>query len=432
MDIRIVSDEPITNNGQDQFQFGSYAKSISRAVLSSSGAYTLGVMGGWGTGKTSLMNLIRQNLHESNVRHVVTIWFDAWRYAEQSSVVIPLLWAIEAGLNEQASIREKSVTALKAAAKAIGKAGLMLASGFTANLSFVSQSGQVVLTPEVGFDASKAIEESHRLSHDPQLLKEGLAEYSHALQGFQESIECLENEGWCVVVFVDDLDRLSPEKALSVLESIKLGLAYNGIVFVLGMDSVTIEKAVRQRYGIESAITGAAYIKKIIQAPLPVPLPNDVSLFVNTLTTDPAIRDAVRQTDLKNPREIKRLVNQIHMWNASGNVPFTTLSSTIWKMDFAIWRILENDPRTSEWAQRVKWLDANTSLSRTSLDSLLRNIRKEESIAEYLVDFIHSANNSTWLRRLLPDAVSEICDWPTSYLNSTFRLLANDLLRYCV
>jgi len=69
-----------------------------------------------------------------------------------------------------------------------------------------------------------------------------------------------------LVVFVDDLDRCLPEKAIQVLEALKLFLDVKGCIFVLGLDPEAIESAVRTRY--QEEIKPREYLEKIIQVPL--------------------------------------------------------------------------------------------------------------------------------------------------------------------
>jgi predicted KAP-like P-loop ATPase len=69
------------------------------------------------------------------------------------------------------------------------------------------------------------------------------------------------------VVFVDDLDRCTPEKALEVLESIKAFFDIKGIVYVIGMDSASIDHIINQKYGKNSKIKGIDYLDKIVRLP---------------------------------------------------------------------------------------------------------------------------------------------------------------------
>ena len=73
-----------------------------------------------------------------------------------------------------------------------------------------------------------------------------------------------------IVVFVDDLDRCSPKKALEVLESIKVFLDIEGFIYVLGISHKTIDRLITKAYK-ETGIIGSEYIKKIIQIPIKLP-----------------------------------------------------------------------------------------------------------------------------------------------------------------
>jgi GH25 family lysozyme M1 (1,4-beta-N-acetylmuramidase) len=93
------------------------------------------------------------------------------------------------------------------------------------------------------------------------------------------------------VIFVDDLDRCKPEKAVEVLEAIMLLLTdVDGdpyIVF-LGIDARVLVKAVEERYGkvlVDAGITGYEFLDKIVQIPFRIPHANeeDMKKYVRAL-----------------------------------------------------------------------------------------------------------------------------------------------------
>lgn len=92
-----------------------------------------------------------------------------------------------------------------------------------------------------------------------------------------------------LLFLIDDLDRCLPEKAVEVLESIKLFLEVPGCAFVLGVDDEVIERGILHRYrdyvptgdtaesarsegtGRGAPISGAEYLEKIVHLPVRVP-----------------------------------------------------------------------------------------------------------------------------------------------------------------
>ncbi len=94
-----------------------------------------------------------------------------------------------------------------------------------------------------------------------------------------------------LVIFIDDLDRCPPNKAVEVLEAIMLLLAdEDGMPFVvvLGIDARIVVKAVEERYGkvlTEAGISGYEYLDKIVQIPFRIPAADSAALvkFVESL-----------------------------------------------------------------------------------------------------------------------------------------------------
>jgi formylglycine-generating enzyme required for sulfatase activity len=115
-----------------------------------------------------------------------------------------------------------------------------------------------------------------------------------------------------LVVFVDDLDRCLPDKAVEVLEAIKLFLDVSGCIFVLGLDSEAVEQAVRTRYRGE--VKAREYLEKIIQLPFILPPIEDEAMqgYVESLAPvlpDPRCAEVFAQGLTPNPRQVKRTLN---------------------------------------------------------------------------------------------------------------------------
>ncbi len=88
-------------------------------------------------------------------------------------------------------------------------------------------------------------------------------------------------EAFRLVVFIDDLDRCLPEKAIELLEAIKLFLDIPGYLFVLGVDKEVVKKGIAHHYkhfenqgeagGNEKVISAEDYLEKMIQLPIDLP-----------------------------------------------------------------------------------------------------------------------------------------------------------------
>src|SRR3970040_3180339 len=96
--------------------------------------------------------------------------------------------------------------------------------------------------------------------------------YYEGLDKIKEEMRSIrEKDPECrVVIFIDDLDRCSPNKALEVLESLKLFLDLEGFVFVIGLSHKTVTQLITHAYKL-TGIKGDDYIKTIIKIPIKIP-----------------------------------------------------------------------------------------------------------------------------------------------------------------
>ena len=100
--VRLISDEPLVQQegGMSSLNFGEYSKALANIIETSPPKFSIGIFGGWGTGKTRLMKLIFTKLRSSE--KITPIWFNAWKYERDKYLaVIPLLKLIDIELQNR-------------------------------------------------------------------------------------------------------------------------------------------------------------------------------------------------------------------------------------------------------------------------------------------------------------------------------------------
>jgi energy-coupling factor transporter ATP-binding protein EcfA2 len=315
-DYKILLDVPLTDNLA--LGFTDLADAFKDVIEKSDPQFAIGLFGGWGSGKTTLMEAIEGRLDKAKI---ATVWFSAWRYEKESHLIVPLLDVVREGLvkwldeNQTASEEVKKIT--KQVAATVGKAIASLLAGFTLKAG-------VPGGPEISYDVNKAITLADRFDE-----ADIAARVRRAFIDFTGA-----NGERRIVVFVDDLDRCLPEGALEVLESMKLFFDLPGFVFVVGLDRAVVELSIEHRYSevlsgdrsLHEVITGANYIRKIFQVPYSLsPVSTDqiddfIYSIYNTAQLPTAqwaeiqneVQDHLRYlVDARgvNPREIKRYIN---------------------------------------------------------------------------------------------------------------------------
>lgn len=267
--LQLLSDDPIQDQDRDGLDLCSWARVVASAALHTEGPLSIGVFGRWGVGKTSVLHLARGMIDrspEAAQREVTTVMFNAWQYEEEPVPLVPLIAAILQELEERTGKRNETTGKLRSALRAA-------LYGLSAEVK-----GSVPLLGEASMtlDADKSIQRYKALQAQwiDQQVEKSL--YFNAFRSLREAQRVGEQrKKHRVVVFIDDLDRCLPDKALRMLEGIKLVLSEPRIIFVLAVDRSVLEayldKRFVQEFGLREHQRGQSYLAKFIQLSLWIP-----------------------------------------------------------------------------------------------------------------------------------------------------------------
>ena len=73
-----ITDKPIQHLQEDDLRTQNYAQALSDFIEKADTPLTIGLQGEWGTGKTSMMYMIKTLLEQKDV---ATSWVNTWEYA---------------------------------------------------------------------------------------------------------------------------------------------------------------------------------------------------------------------------------------------------------------------------------------------------------------------------------------------------------------
>jgi hypothetical protein len=318
----IVLDVPAQ---EPTLRFDQIGRALATIVRTSPPRFAVGIFGGWGSGKSTLMDEIKRQLVESG--HFV-VDFNAWRYEREPHLIVPLLDTIRDGLATWAvkpGVTAGNAEKLKNIARRVGQVVRALVRAASVDIGL---PGAV----SISVDPGKALDEmtdAHDVAGSPQSLY--FAAFKELTSAFAEVRDAGVDR---IVVMVDDLDRCLPEQALTVLESMKLFFDMLGFVFVVGLDENVVKSAVRTKFAVMAPGSDDPhetqlerdYLKKIFQVPytLPAMMSGQLDDLLRWLYQHGGIEGA-QQQDLRdrvsryldyvgtdgrlNPREVKRFIN---------------------------------------------------------------------------------------------------------------------------
>lgn len=321
----------------DQLDLYPYAKALTTFIQSCDTPMTVGLQGDWGTGKTSMLNMLRgSETHPKsgllNSETSLIISFETWSYAQfndRSSLPLACLYSLTKRLGDALSRQniphEKTNEATKGAT---GKLTAVLKKSLSR-----TTVGFPGLSIPVGAAVSEVLSDDE---HPPEDLSQQMMEFR---TNFSKMVDLWSSKSdkHRVVICVDDLDRVEPIIALELLESIKNFLDVDGCVFVLAVDYEVVQEGMKQKLGTDLQKTsGKSFFDKIIQLPFNMPkssykIGNYLKALVEeaffthaeTLASNKNNIDFLLEITLcsigGNPRSIKRVMNYARLLNIIRN-----------------------------------------------------------------------------------------------------------------
>jgi len=313
-----ITDRPISSSSEDLFKVEKYTKALAGFIERSNTPITIGLQGEWGTGKTSLMSMLLENLSDKNI---ATSWVNTWEYSMFANpnettprVLQGMLSQLETSCKEQGhwDIGDDASKHIKS----VGR--------------FFSSVANQVVKKQVGIDVKAAVEEV-ATSNEHLSLMTGVAAIKYDIRNVIDKL--INSEGnpfHKVVFFVDDLDRINPADAVEVLESLKNIFDIPHCVFVLAIDYDVVVKGLESKFGPKTELNERefrSFFDKIIQVPFSMPIgAYDVESFLKQKLSDlghPLSDDSadmytkiVGYTVGFNPRSLKRYLNSFSLIDA--------------------------------------------------------------------------------------------------------------------
>lgn len=310
-----TSDTPIGWNDFDVLGMKPLALALSRFVrnTSTSPPLTIAITGPWGTGKSSLMNLVAEDLRQ---RGSSPVWFNAWHHQKEENILaallenirgqaIPSVWRLS-GLWFRA--RLLYVRAGRDIVPLLLIVAVIFSMAFAFKWAAIGNSLAAWLKPDAEWPKLAQLTESASSWLDHALFvgagtlllvivkiyatmnlkpselmatlrgNSKLADFSAQL-GFRykfakefdaagRALRTSTSPG--LVIFIDDLDRCTPANLMEVLESINF-LTTAGPCFVfLGMDEPKVVEIIAKQYDGDQQ-RARQYLKKLLNLTIPVP-----------------------------------------------------------------------------------------------------------------------------------------------------------------
>ena len=356
-----LKDEPLSNlQGQDKFSHNAYVNLLTTTIDELTPPFTLGVLGSWGVGKSSIVNALSTKLaqHSTDTR-AVTI--DVWKYSD-NSLRRQFLYDLQQGLHSQKVLpkgrdyvqevyQEKTeerpgkqrfdITRLRALAAPLIFVFVLTVVGIALALTWsIPIPAQAVLAALVPPFVLYLVSEFSRsvvvVSKDTVTRPVYFSE-----DQFERQFEKIVKDAKCkkLIIIVDNLDRCSHELVVETLSTIKTFLEPKGeqkCIFVIPCDDAAIRQHVKAAYrvvsddrtgdgSLDSEAYAVEYLRKFFSGSIKIDpfLPEEIESYIEHLLSQMKLADDMAESEVKdlvqmvgflfrdNPRQLKQFLNNV-------------------------------------------------------------------------------------------------------------------------
>ena len=302
-----ATDKPKLRLEEDTLNISPHVKALKTFIERSETPITIGIQGEWGSGKTTLTNMIYTSIdEESDKNNILQVWVNAWEFSLLSEPEETLVKVLNEIINQMAEHSSKPNQAKKIFTDkvlGIGKGALRVAAGMTAGREGAAVAREWA---QSGYDSITG-------------LRDEVSKLSKNLKKNGQPVKK-------IVIYIDDLDRINPPNAVSLLELLKNVFDIAGCIFILAIDYQVVVKGLKEKFGETMDFEEwefKAFFDKIIQLPFTMPTTQyDIGSYVTDLLIESGflekdqhyedeIKEIISYTIGGNPRSIKRLVNSL-------------------------------------------------------------------------------------------------------------------------
>lgn len=310
-----IIDVPRRHDQDDLFGIKVYQDALIDYIKFTDTPITIALQGEWGSGKTSLMNLLKWNLCDTDDSPYYPIWINTWQYSLMKTPGQTIISILEGIVSQMIAIMPNQ--SWNESKKKIGSIFKKIATvGAKAAVGVVGVDGGLV-DELVGEENSVKSDISQLKEEIGRLIEEALNSNT-SKQGF--------------TFYIDDLDRIDPPVAVEILELLKNIFDLEKCVFILAIDYDVVIKGLKPKFGEltdKNEREFRSFFDKIIQLPFSMPV---ASYNVDTFLVDALskvdyfsaaelqdthlseiLSEVARLSVGSNPRSLKRLLNTLSL-----------------------------------------------------------------------------------------------------------------------
>lgn len=286
-DALFSPERPILTLSEDELGRKEFAEAVAKVIgqWGNRDSLVIAIYGPWGSGKSSLKNMILDALPKQNAK-TMTLQFNPWEWSGQEKVFDGFFTELSAKLGSKDPSKKAAVAAKKilaygamfSAAASIYSGVRWLIVGFllvigalglvplfhNSSLLSVSKIFGILAIIAAGILAAFADVGNKLAAYmtaKAEATRKGVDEVRKELQHLLGTLETN------VLVVIDDVDRLTPEGIRMVFQLVKANADFPNLVYLLLLQRDTVEKALARM----GELDGSQFLEKVVQIGIDIP-----------------------------------------------------------------------------------------------------------------------------------------------------------------
>ena len=290
----ICPDNAQTDSENDVLNFTPLAKQITKGILSyitkeETKSLILSIEGKWGSGKTTFINFIKQQLEADNNKEYDIFTFQPWLITNIEQI-------IKVFFDELTKVIIHNSKCSQGAKLNDIKKDLKTLVSIIAPDKVVISGGDIF---QMEWDIN------NRLKEKEKILDEIKKDINTNLKELNKKI----------IIVIDDIDRLTDDETALIFRLVKGIADFDNIIYILLYDKEIVSKSLQKLKSED----GERYLEKIVQYPVTIPkatasvleqyLIKELKEIDNTVSLNKETELPIIIKYIKNLRQIKQLIN---------------------------------------------------------------------------------------------------------------------------
>lgn len=237
----LSADRPAVDPSSDRLGYAPFAKRMAQSIarLSSAEGHVLALYGGWGFGKTTMLNFVRHYISDMREgERPVVVSFNPWWFSGHEDLVRAFFGQLRAKIEDEKEFSPEVRSHLADFAEVLSEVPLPYFN--------LGKLAGKILRPK------------------PKNIEKLKNEISTALRAQRRRI----------LVMIDDIDRLTSEEIRQVFRAVKSVGDFPNVTYLMAFDKQVVIRSLGELQGG----SGEDYLEKIVQIPFELPLVDRVSI----------------------------------------------------------------------------------------------------------------------------------------------------------